>query len=151
MMNGVAEPSSFGNCAGRLRTLYHSYDLKAGLARANLKTKVSSIMTDAFKDREKGFERKYELDQEQEFRVQARRDKLFGHWLAQRFGMTGAEEEAYVIDVVDSNFDKPGDDDMLGKVKADIAAKGVSIEDAELNAKLSEFMAAAHKEIIEDA
>ncbi|NKB43266.1 MAG: DUF1476 family protein [Alphaproteobacteria bacterium] len=108
-------------------------------------------MTDSFQDREKGFERKYELDQDQEFRVHARRDKLFGHWLAQRFGMSGADEDAYAIEVVDSNFEKPGDDDMLDKVKADIAAKGVSIEDAELNAKLAECMAEAHKQIIEDA
>ncbi len=108
-------------------------------------------MTDAFQDREKGFERKYQLDKDQEFKVQARRDKLFGHWLAQRFGMSGDEEEAYVIDVVDSNFEKPGDDDMLDKVKADIAAKGASIDDAELNAKLSECMAEAHKQVIEDA
>lgn len=108
-------------------------------------------MTDAFQNREKGFEMKYQLDQEQEFRVQAHRDKLFGHWLAARFGMSGAEEEAYVLEVVDSNFEKPGDDDMLDKVKADIEAKGASIDAAELNAKLSECFAAAHKEVIEDA
>lgn len=106
-------------------------------------------MTDAFQDREKGFERKYQLDSEQEFKVQARRDKLLGHWLAERFGLSGAEEDAYVIDVVDSNFEKPGDDDMLDKVKADIAARGVSIDDAELNAKLSECAAEAHKQIVE--
>jgi hypothetical protein len=151
MMTGVAEPFPFGNCARRSRSLYHSYNLETGLARTTQKTKVSTIMTDAFQDREKGFERKYELDQDQEFRVQARRDKLFGHWLAQRFGMSGEAEEAYVIDVVDSNFEIPGDEDMLDKVKADIAAKGVSIEDAELNAKLSECMAEAHKQVIEGA
>lgn len=106
-------------------------------------------MTDAFQDREKGFERKYQLDSEQEFKVQARRDKLLGHWLAERFGLSGAEEEAYVIEVVDSNFDKPGDDDMLDKVKADIAARGADIDDTELMAKLSECHVEAHKQIIE--
>lgn len=108
-------------------------------------------MTDAFQDREKGFERKYQLDSEQEFKVQARRDKLLGHWLAERFGISGAEEDAYVIEVVDSNFDKPGDDDMLDKVKADIASRGAAIDDAELNAKLRECEAEAHKQIIEGA
>ena len=151
MMTGVAEPFPFGNCARRSRSLYHSYNLETGLARTTQKTKVSTIMTDAFQDREKGFERKYELDQDQEFRVQARRDKLFGHWLAQRFVFFVEQKAAYDIDVVDSNFEIPGDEDMLDKVKADIAAKGVSIEDAELNAKLSECMAEAHKQVIEGA
>ncbi|MEQ9448545.1 MAG: ATPase inhibitor subunit zeta, partial [Rhodospirillaceae bacterium] len=32
-------------------------------------------MNDAFQDREKGFERKYQLDQEQQFRAQSRRDR----------------------------------------------------------------------------
>ncbi len=108
-------------------------------------------MNDSFKDREKGFERKFEMDQDQAFRVQARRDKLLGHWLAAKFGMSGAEEAAYVIEVVDSNFEKPGDDDMLDKVKADIAAKGLSIDAAELNAKLSECMAEAYKQVVEGA
>ena len=108
-------------------------------------------MTDAFKDREKGFERKFEMDQDQAFRVQARRDKLFGHWLAERFGLSGKEEQSYVIEVVDSNFEKPGDDDMLDKVKADIAAKGVDIGQAELNAKLSECMAEAYKQVVDGA
>ena len=108
-------------------------------------------MTDAFQDREKGFERKFQLDKDQEFKVQSRRDKLFGHWLAKCFGMSGDEAETYVIDVIDSNFEKPGDDYMLDKVKADIAAKGVSIDDSELNTKLSEFMAEAHKQVIEGA
>ena len=108
-------------------------------------------MNDSFKDREKGFERKFEMDQDKQFRVQARRDKLLGHWLAAKFGMTGAEEAAYVIEVVDSNFEKPGDDDMLDKVKADIAAKGLSIGDAELNAKLSECAVDAYKQIVEGA
>ncbi len=108
-------------------------------------------MTDAFQDREKGFERKYQMDRDQEFRVQARRDKIFGHWLADRFGLTGDEAEAYALEVVDSNFDKPGDDDMMDKVKADISAKGAGIDDAELAAKLAEAMAEAYKQIIEDA
>ena len=35
-------------------------------------------MSDAFSDRQKGFERKFQLDGEQQFRAQARRDRLFG-------------------------------------------------------------------------
>ena len=131
-----------------------------GVGNINISRQISCVLEHLSKSftrvkcqicAQKGFERKYELDQDQEFRVQARRDKLFGHWLAQRFGMSGEEEKAYVIDVVDSNFEIPGDEDMLDKVKADIAAKGVSIEDAELNAKLSECMAEAHKQVIESA
>jgi hypothetical protein len=112
---------------------------------------VRQKMTDAFQNREKGFERKYQMDRDQEFRVQARRDKLFGAWLAERFGLSGDEAEAYTLEVVDSNFEKPGDDDMMDKVKADIAERGASIDEAELASKLSDCMHEAYKQIVEDA
>ena len=70
-------------------------------------------MSDGFQDREKGFERKYELDQAQQFRVASRRDKLFGLWLAEKLGLVGEEAEQYAKDVVASNMDTPGDDDMI--------------------------------------
>jgi hypothetical protein len=105
-------------------------------------------------DRLKGFEqvsrfdeRKYELDQEQQFRVLARRDHLFGLWLAEKFGYAGDAALAYAKAVVESNFEKPGDEDMLDKVRRDIAAEGVAIADAELHAKLGEFQIAAARQI----
>jgi hypothetical protein len=100
-----------------------------------------------FQDREKGFERKYQLDQEQQFRAQARRDKLFGQWAAAKLGHAGADADTYAASVVDANFEKPGDDDMLGKVKADFKAKGVNVSDADLSKALTEAYAAAAQQI----
>jgi hypothetical protein len=93
-------------------------------------------MSDAFGDREKGFERKFQLDQDQQFRAQIRRDKLFGQWAAAQLGKTGADVDAYAQEVVDSNFEKPGDDDMIGKVSKDLGGK---VSDADLKKKLSEM------------
>lgn len=105
-------------------------------------------MSDAFKDREKGFERKYEMDQDQAFRVQARRDRLFGLWLAERFGLSGAEAETYAKEVIDSNFEKPGDEDMLDKVRADLKTRSVDIDDKELAAKLNACADEAYQQVV---
>ena len=43
-------------------------------------------MSDFFNDREKGFEAKFKMDQEMEFKVDARRNKLLGVWLAEKLG-----------------------------------------------------------------
>lgn len=101
-------------------------------------------MSDAFSDREKGFERKYQLDQEQQFRAQIRRDKLFGQWAAGQLGKTGADADKYAQDVVDSNFEKPGDDDMLGKVSKDLAGK---VSDTDLKKKLLELYGEAARQV----
>jgi hypothetical protein len=93
-------------------------------------------MSNVFEDRQKGFERKYQFDQEQQFRALARRDKLFGLWIAAKLGHAGPAAETYARAVVESNFERPGDDDMLGKVRTDLSAKNVTVSDKELIAQL---------------
>ena len=107
------------------------------------------MSTDAFQDREKGFERKFQMDQDLEFRVHSRRDKLFGLWLAERFGLTGDDAEKYAIEVVDSNFEKPGDEDLMDKVKADVAERNAGIEEKELRSKFEECLHEAYDQIVE--
>lgn len=105
-------------------------------------------MSDAFQQREKGFERKFEMDQDQQFRVGARRDKLFGEWLAGKLGLSGASAEQYAKDVVAANFEKPGDDDLMAKVKKDLADNKVTISDKDLLTKLNELHDVAAKQIL---
>ena len=104
-------------------------------------------MSDAFSSREKGFESKFQLDQEQQFRAAVRRDKLFGQWAAGKLGYTGDAVATYAAEVVDANFEKPGDEDMLGKVRADFKAKGVNVSDADISKALHEAYAAAAQQI----
>ena len=104
-------------------------------------------MSDAFNDREKGFERKFEFDQELEFRVQARRDKLLGGWVAAKLGKTGASVDAYANDVAAANFDHPGDGDMIAKILRDLKAEQVAVSELEITRKLAEFRIEAEKQI----
>jgi len=107
-------------------------------------------MADAFEDRGKGFERKYQLDEELAFKVQSRRDKLFGLWLAAEFGFGGDEAETYAREVVISNLEKPGDEDMFDKVKADIQDRNIIIEEKILRLKLQELAEVAHRQVLDD-
>ena len=93
----------------------------------------------SFDDREKGFEAKYRHDQETRFKVTARRNKLLGLWAAEQLGLSGAEAEAYAKTVVAADFEKPGDDDVLHKVMADLSAKGVQVSDHALRKRLADF------------
>ncbi|MES2035802.1 MAG: ATPase inhibitor subunit zeta, partial [Pseudomonadota bacterium] len=45
-----------------------------------------------FDDREKGFEKKFALDAEQEFKASARRNRLLGEWAAGLMGLESVEE-----------------------------------------------------------
>ena len=83
----------------------------------------------SFDEREKSFEKKFEKDQELQFKVNARRNKLLGLWAAGLMGKSGADAEAYAKEVVLADFEKPGDSDVVAKLVKDLAAAGKPTEE----------------------
>jgi len=102
----------------------------------------------SFDDREKGFEKKFEHDQELQFRAEARRNKLLGLWAADLMGITGEEAAAYAKEVVQADFEEPGPEDVIRKVKADFEAKGVDKSDHQIRRQLDELMIEAKQQIM---
>ena len=80
-----------------------------------------------FNDRERAFEEKYARDEALQFKVNARRNKLLGLWAAAKLGKSGAEAEAYAKEVVISDFEAPGHEDVLHKVAKDFKEAGLDI------------------------
>ncbi len=100
-----------------------------------------------FDDRKKGQENKYAHDQELQFRITARRNKLLGLWLAEQFGMSGSEANAYAQEVVESDFEKPGDDDVVEKVLADIKTHGLDIDEHKVRRHMETLAAEASEQV----
>lgn len=105
---------------------------------------IGAFMT-TFDEREQGFERKFVLDQELEFKAAARRNRLLGEWAAGLMGLETAEE--YVRAVVKSDFEQPGDEDVLRKVWGDLKGSGVSVSEGEVRMKMDELLALAREQI----
>lgn len=97
-----------------------------------------------FDSREKSFESKFAHDEALRFKATARRNKLLGQWAAERLGLSGAAADDYVKTVVRADFEKPGDEDVIAKVAADLAGK---VSDAEIRMKLHGLMADAIAQI----
>ena len=100
----------------------------------------------SFDEREKGFEKKFEKDQELQFKVNSRKNKLLGLWAAGLLGKSGADAEAYAKEVVMSDFEKPGDDDVIAKVSKDLAGKG--IDAAAIRKQSNQLLDEAKKQIM---
>jgi hypothetical protein len=100
-----------------------------------------------FDEREKGYEAKFARDQELRFKAEVRRDRALAAWIAAQFGLTGAAADEYAKEVVKSNFQRPGDDDLIEKVLGDFKAKGIPMDERTLKKKLIELMANAVAEI----
>lgn len=99
------------------------------------------------KDRQEGHERKFAFDEELRFKATARRNKLLGLWAAGKLGKSGEEAEAYAKDVVRSDFEEAGDDDVFRKVKADLSAGGAEIADGELRKTMDALLMQAVEQV----
>lgn len=100
-----------------------------------------------FEDREKAFEAKFAHDEELRFKVDARRDKLLGLWLAEKMGKTGDDAENYAKEVVISDLKEAGDADIIAKVMTDIKEASLDISEEQIVEKLSEFFVVAGEEL----
>ena len=75
-----------------------------------------------FNDRENAFESKFAHDSEMQFRAEARRNKLLGLWAAGLLGKSGADADAYAMEVVMADMAEAGSEDVVAKVAKDLGA-----------------------------
>jgi hypothetical protein len=102
-----------------------------------------------FDDREKAFENLYARDQELQFKIVARRNRLLGHWAAGLMGLTAEEADAYAKDVVRADFEEAGDEDVIRKLLGDLTSAQVDIDDARIREALAEKAVEARRQYLE--
>lgn len=102
-----------------------------------------------FEDRERAFEAKFAHDEELQFRITARRNRLLGEWAADRMGLNAAEADAYAKAVVQADFEEAGDEDVIRKLVGDLTNAGVDIDEATIRAALEEQAVIARRMFIE--
>ncbi len=100
-----------------------------------------------FDKRASAQEGKFALDQELRFKANARRNKLLGLWAAELLGKSGDDAAAYAIEVVKSDFEAPGDEDVFRKVKGDLDIAGVAVSDHQVHRQMEELMATAIEQV----
>ena len=102
-----------------------------------------------FDERERAFEMKYARDEEMQFRVLARRNRLLGEWAARLMGLTQAEADAYAKDVVRADFEEAGDEDVVRKLLGDLTSAGVDCDEAKIRETLQHKTVEARRQLME--
>lgn len=101
-----------------------------------------------FDDRKKGQEAKFAHDAELRFKAEARRNRLLGLWAAEQLGLSGEEAREYAAEVVASDFEEAGDEDVFRKVSGDLQAKGSAVSEDLIRQKMAEFVQTARDQIL---
>ena len=105
----------------------------------------------SFDDREKGFENKFQHDQQLQFKVNARRNKLLGLWAAGVMGKAGSDADAYAKEVVQADFEKPGDSDVIEKLMKDLAAAGKPADEPTIRKQSERLLTEAKQQVMTEA
>ncbi|CAN5223760.1 MAG: DUF1476 domain-containing protein [Pseudomonadota bacterium] len=103
-----------------------------------------------FNDRERAFESKFAHDEQMNFRIVARRNRLLGEWAARKLGLSDEETASYAKDVVRADFEEAGDEDVIRKVLGDLTAAGVEVSDSEIREALGHKTVDARRQIIQE-
>ena len=89
---------------------------------------------------------------EMEFKVIARRNKLLGLWAAEKMGMTDeTAKEEYSKEVIASDFEEPGEEDVVRKVMKDFAEKDVGVSEDQLRQEMDALLGVALGQIKSDS
>ena len=102
-----------------------------------------------FNDRERAFETQYARDEEMQFRIIARRNRLMGEWAAGLMGLTDVEATTYAKDVVRADFEEAGDEDVIRKLLGDLTSANVEIDDARIREALAHKTVDARRQLME--
>jgi len=98
-----------------------------------------------FDKREAGFENKFAHEEQMDFTLEAKACKIFGLWVAEQLGLEGDDAKTYAAEVVSSNLEEAGFEDVYRKVRPDLEEKGIEISDHMLHTEMDKAVAQARE------
>lgn len=101
----------------------------------------------SFDERKKTQETKFVLDAANEFKAEAKRNKMLGHWASGLLGKEGPARDKYALEVIASDFEEAGDEDVYRKLRGDLTDANVEISDQAIRDKMKEYLEAAREEV----
>ena len=97
-----------------------------------------------FDERKDAFENRFAHEQNLTFKVEALRNKMLGAWVAEVKGFDEEKTEQYIKDVVKSDFQEAGDEDVFRKLQSDL--KGIA-DDQEIRTRMDECLQLAKEKL----
>ncbi len=98
-----------------------------------------------FDERENIFEAKYTNDAALQFKVEARANKLLGLWAAELMGKEGDAASSFAIEVVKSDFEEAGKEDVFRKVSTSL---GDLADEATIRAQMDASLHLAKQQVM---
>ena len=99
-----------------------------------------------FDDREKSFEKKFQIDQELQFKISARSNKYLGEWASSILGKSEDDKKKYIQEIIKADMEEAGNEDVFRKVKKDFLAASITVEDTEIRNQMEKALIRAKED-----
>ena len=99
-----------------------------------------------FDEREKSFEKKFQMDQELQFKVQARSNKYLAEFVSLKLGKTEKEKHNYIQEIIKADMEEAGQEDVFRKIKEDFQTASISIDDSEIRDQMAKALLRAKED-----
>ena len=93
-----------------------------------------------FDDRKKSFEKKFQMDQELQFKVAARSNKYRAAFVISKLGKKEDEKIVYMQEIIKADMEEAGNEDVFRKVKKDFQDASIQIEDSEIRKEMEKAL-----------
>jgi len=99
-----------------------------------------------FEEREKSFEKKFQMDEELQFKIAARSNKYLGEWASSMLGKNEEDKKNYIQEIIRSDLEEAGQEDVFRKVKKDFQKASISIEEKEIRDQMEKALLRAKED-----
>ena len=99
-----------------------------------------------FDERAKIFEKKFQIDQELEFKVEARSNKYLGEWASSMLNKNEEGIKNYIQDIIKSDLEEAGQEDVFRKIKKDFQVASISVEEKEIRDQMEKAVSRAKED-----
>ena len=99
-----------------------------------------------FDEREKSFERKFQMDEELQFKIAARSNKYLGAWAGAMLGKNEEEKKNYIHEIIRSDLEEAGQEDVFRKIKKDFQKASISVEETEIRDQMEKALSRAQED-----
>ena len=99
-----------------------------------------------FNEREKTFEKKFQMDQELKFKVEARSNKYLGEWACSLLGKTNEEKPKYIEEIIKADMEEAGNEDVFRKIKKDFQTSSITMDDSEIRDQMDKALLRAKED-----
>tara|TARA_X000001036_G_scaffold376517_1_gene365891 strand:- start:138 stop:452 length:315 start_codon:yes stop_codon:yes gene_type:complete len=99
-----------------------------------------------FNEREKSFEKKFQVDEELKFKVQSRSNKYLAEFVCLKLSKKEEEKSSYIQEVIKADMQESGQEDVFRKIKKDFEKAKVTIEDSEIRNEMEKALLRAKED-----